>query len=1256
MAGPCAGTSPGTSSKVEVEQLRASIQLETFQLQADLARLWEERETAGAALQRAIGDGRGFPCLEPKETFASFSLFPLHIGDSLGTHPVQGIAEEAPVSHELLHLMHTQLQAVARERDEAWARAEAMERSLERERIAAQTVAAHAVEAQEASRAELEAIRRCDHSEAHSADLNAELEAAGRVARKGLQGDLLREVQEQLAKAIGQGEELQKKLVDPGGGHCSRCDGSKGPDQLDASAAATLQQATLIAQQRVEIQAMQGVAEGHQATIAGYKEQVLAAERALAESQAESRVHLAEAAARERAAEQAHEEQAAVLRVMRNEVEEQTIVQAERDEELAASQAARVELQESLDSREVLVDTVEEQRSQLQAIRKAAEDRALAVQREMQNSEAKLAAAEAQHAALTRGFEQADKLCSEALQQKLVDAQVELAAADAKAAALNLSLQTAERQGTAACRRELAEIQSQLWDSEARAQGLEEVERQQAESIRCLNFELHELRSRAAQHWTRHGADSLGEVKSNTCKDDAHVLAGESEEARRNLAVSEARQLTHENNFEDRAHALEQQLVEAHAQLAASEARCKVLEAEPNACAETTRWEQGQLRSEIDAAVQEAQCRRESPESLCTRHAGEFAQKTAALRLERHELVVSENVSFEALSLERDELAARVEANSEAATQKIEELKDRYAAAKVARDAVVRLLESEQETSKQKQEQLDAVKRERDRAMALAEAASLALAGAGRRSSPHQQQAKVQEEQVQAPGARLRDALRDSSHGTNAHPEATPQQDAGSEASSRRSSIALVPKPLPPRPLTPPPQHPEEPDDAATDTCSSCGNIYAQDAQFCRECGAKRQEGTEENDAANDTCPRCGNIYAADALFCRKCGTERTQAAEELHEQPDSESVATQHYFGEDSAMLDDTSARWGPLFTDDTMGSEPLCSDGTFGDDICSAVLLPSTCALGESLNEETAFAMASGHSGLSNRDHSPGSASNIYGASCVLAMRQTSKGRHQQQEQHQQQQQQQQRQPIQPQPMQPQRLHSGQNQRMEDLQNQISSSCTTPTTTIAPVEDQWGVGRMYLDASILTTNDDALAASSGRQEGQFRERSDTAETTVPPPRRLCGGSSAQITPRRMSAELVHVASQPQVHVSMHSQHHVAAQPQAHFGSHLQGHVTTQPLNLAVTSHAPNSMQHLTPSYASLPAPSTTPRSSVAQPAAMPVTPRRSAPESWPGSRVQVLQPGARVPPVQVDTQRLPMATMAFGSWQPPTRPLHVT
>jgi len=221
-----------------------------------------------------------------------------------------------------------------------------------------------------------------------------------------------------------------------------------------------------------------------------------------------------------------------------------------------------------------------------------------------------------------------------------------------------------------------------------------------------------------------------------------------------------------------------------------------------------------------------------------------------------------------------------------------------------------------------------------------------------------------------------------------------------------------------------------------------------------------------------------------------------------------------------------------------------------------------------------------------------------------------------------------------------------------MEDLQSQITSSCATPTTT-APVEDPRNLCRLYLDASILTPTQDALAASTGVLD---RKRSASAGTVVRPGRRLGADSLAQTTPRRMSAELACFPSQCQTHVAIKSQHHMAIQPQPHVAAYPKTGMSTQSWPPAVSPHVTNPMQHLTPRYASLPTPSTTPRSSAVPSAKAPVTPRRCAPEAWSSSRVQVPPPGARAPPVQVETQQLPVAPTAFRSWQPPTRSLHVT
>jgi len=52
--------------------------------------------------------------------------------------------------------------------------------------------------------------------------------------------------------------------------------------------------------------------------------------------------------------------------------------------------------------------------------------------------------------------------------------------------------------------------------------------------------------------------------------------------------------------------------------------------------------------------------------------------------------------------------------------------------------------------------------------------------------------------------------------------------------------------------------------------CPSCGNVYLDDATFCRKCGQPRPD---------PNCPYCGNLYADDAEFCRKCGKPRPGTA-----------------------------------------------------------------------------------------------------------------------------------------------------------------------------------------------------------------------------------------------------------------------------------------------------------------------------------------------------------------------------------------
>merc|ERR1719375_2382928 len=49
----------------------------------------------------------------------------------------------------------------------------------------------------------------------------------------------------------------------------------------------------------------------------------------------------------------------------------------------------------------------------------------------------------------------------------------------------------------------------------------------------------------------------------------------------------------------------------------------------------------------------------------------------------------------------------------------------------------------------------------------------------------------------------------------------------------------------------------------------ACGNIFLDDAVFCRKCGEKRPNVCE-----------CGNILKPDAEFCRKCGVAVRKASD----------------------------------------------------------------------------------------------------------------------------------------------------------------------------------------------------------------------------------------------------------------------------------------------------------------------------------------------------------------------------------------
>ncbi|MBR2189949.1 MAG: YARHG domain-containing protein [Eubacterium sp.] len=61
--------------------------------------------------------------------------------------------------------------------------------------------------------------------------------------------------------------------------------------------------------------------------------------------------------------------------------------------------------------------------------------------------------------------------------------------------------------------------------------------------------------------------------------------------------------------------------------------------------------------------------------------------------------------------------------------------------------------------------------------------------------------------------------------------------------------------------------------------CPNCGSFIPDDAQFCRECGAKQGpeswvvEEQEENVSEYERiCPFCGGVIPSDAQFCRHCG------------------------------------------------------------------------------------------------------------------------------------------------------------------------------------------------------------------------------------------------------------------------------------------------------------------------------------------------------------------------------------------------
>lgn len=59
--------------------------------------------------------------------------------------------------------------------------------------------------------------------------------------------------------------------------------------------------------------------------------------------------------------------------------------------------------------------------------------------------------------------------------------------------------------------------------------------------------------------------------------------------------------------------------------------------------------------------------------------------------------------------------------------------------------------------------------------------------------------------------------------------------------------------------------------------CVDCGNVFMDDAVFCRQCGTKRPGSTamEAIGVSDEGCKKCGNVFMDDAVFCRKCGEKR---------------------------------------------------------------------------------------------------------------------------------------------------------------------------------------------------------------------------------------------------------------------------------------------------------------------------------------------------------------------------------------------
>jgi len=57
--------------------------------------------------------------------------------------------------------------------------------------------------------------------------------------------------------------------------------------------------------------------------------------------------------------------------------------------------------------------------------------------------------------------------------------------------------------------------------------------------------------------------------------------------------------------------------------------------------------------------------------------------------------------------------------------------------------------------------------------------------------------------------------------------------------------------------------------------CPSCGNIYLEDANFCRICGRPRGRAEALGDPRSARCPVCWEAFTEDSRFCRRCGRAR---------------------------------------------------------------------------------------------------------------------------------------------------------------------------------------------------------------------------------------------------------------------------------------------------------------------------------------------------------------------------------------------